>query len=473
MPIAPSDSPEQVIERVREWAPKLGPNEWLVGGIIGSVPLQTIGTSASYIAQLDAASHGHPVMIRDDSQHNRWVNSKALEAMKVTQDTPNPEGGTFVRDPDGKLTGVCWESATTFAETAFRNSIPDKSARYRGAMEAALRTLNSFGVTTIQEAATAIYPAQTIAAMEKEGKLPARIVACAMVREFIEEGVFGEDLIQALSGLRGDLFKPDFVKLFIDGVPITRTAAMLNPYKCLCSHAASDPHEDFRGDSYWTMDDLVKQLRRCYELKMGAKMHCTGDAAVRLVLDAVQVVRNELGQGPQFQVAHAEYIAPEDLNRFKDLDVVADFSPYIWFPSVIQDAIKPHVTDDVINASWPARSFLEAGVNVSAGSDWPCAAPTPDPYTGLQTLVTRRNPDPSVEGTLNAKEAISLEEAIKAFTVNPAKAMGLEGVSGQLKQGCSADFVVLDRNLFEIDVGEIYKAKALKTYFAGKLVYEA
>lgn len=102
----------------------------------------------------------------------------------------------------------------------------------------------------------------------------------------------------------------------------------------------------------------------------------------------------------------------------------------------------------------------------------PCAAPTPDPWTGLQTLVTRANPDPAVTGTLNPGAAITLSEAVAAFTCNPAKAMGLGEVAGKIKEGYSADFIFLDRNVFECDVGQIYETKVLKTFFEGKMVHE-
>jgi predicted amidohydrolase YtcJ len=167
------------------------------------------------------------------------------------------------------------------------------------------------------------------------------------------------------------------------------------------------------------------------------------------------------------------YVHPDDLPRFAALGVVADASPYLWFPGVIQDSIAVHVPKDVVDASWPFRALVDTGAVIAAGSDWPCAAPTPDPWTGLEAMVTRENPDPAVPGALNPGQALRLEEALAAFTCNPAEAMGLGEVTGRLRPGLSADFIVLDRDLFSVDVHEIHATRVLRTYIAGHLVYQA
>lgn len=276
----------------------------------------------------------------------------------------------------------------------------------------------------------------------------------------------GEELIAAVAPLRGELVRPDFVKIVLDGVPMTRTTALLSPYKC---QHGDEPHT---GDIYWTLEDLVAQLDRCHELGLGAKLHATGDASVRRALDAAEQLRNSTGSRIRLEIAHPEYIAVNDLRRFAELDVVADLSPYIWYPSVIQESIAAHVADDVIKASWPVRDLIDTGAVAAAGSDWPCAAPTPDPWTGLQTLVTRSNPDPQVPGALNPAQAVTLGEAISAFTTNPAEAMGIGDVAGRLAVGYAADFIVLDRNLFDVGIDDIYRTRVLRTYFARNVVHE-
>lgn len=423
-------------------------------------------TDAGFLAQLDEAAGGRPVLLRDDSMHNRWVGSRTLEAMGVDADTPDPDGGHYVRDRAGRLTGVLHESAAAQAESAFARSIADPQARTAAAVRTAIEVLNGYGVTSAQEAATMLGPATALHALEEAGELNARVVLSAPVRPFLEDGIVGEELIERLAGLRGDLVRPDFVKIVLDGVPMTRTTALLSPYRC---HHGEKP---FRGELYWTLDELVAQLNRCAELGLGAKLHATGDASVRLVLDAAEVLRRKTGSDIRLQIAHTEFVHPDDVARFGELAVVADLSPYIWYPGVLQDSIAAQVEQDLVDSSWPVRDLVDAHALVAAGSDWPCAAPTPDPWTGLETLVTRRNPDERFPGTLNPGQALTVAEAIAAFTTNPAEAMGLGGVTGRLAPGYAADFLVLDRILFDIDPGDIHATAVEQTYFAGRLVHE-
>lgn len=359
------------------------------------------------------------------------------------------------------------ESASAEAEAAFTRSITDPQARTDTAVKTAIETLNSYGVTSAQEAATMLGPARTLAALEASGELSARVVLSTPARPFLEEGVVGEELVAEVAQLRGNLVRPDFQKIVLDGVPMTRTTALLTPYRC--SHGA----ESAQGEMYWTLDDLVAQLHRCAELGLGAKLHATGDASARRVLDAAERLRSETGSRIRLQIAHAEFLHPDDVPRFAELDVVADLSPYIWYPGVIQDSIAEQVDRRLVDSSWPVRDLVDGGAVVAAGSDWPCAAPTPDPWTGLETLVTRRNPDERFPGALNPGQQLTLEEAIAAFTSNPADVLGIGDVAGRLAPGFSADFIVLDRDLFEIDPGEIHGTRVLRTYFAGELVHES
>ena len=465
LPLLPSDGIDEILVKVRDWAARLEPDAWVVGGIVGSTAMDKI-TDAGVLARLDEASLGHPVLLRDDTMHNRWVSSRALELMGVGAESSDPEGGHYVRDAQGRLTGVLHERASAEAEKAFVASVDDLQSRIRTSIATAVRILNGFGVTTAQEAATMAGPAHALADLASTGELTARVVLSTPARPFLEEGVVGDELIAEVASLRSDLVRPDFVKIVLDGVPMTRTTALLSPYKC---HHGEEP---FTGEIYWTLEDLIAQLERCHELGLGAKLHATGDASVRRVLDAAERLRAHRGSEIRLQIAHAEYVDPKDVARFAELDVVADLSPYIWYPSVIQQSIADQVPEEIVDASWPVRDLIDAGALVAAGSDWPCAAPTPDPWTGLQTLVTRRNPDPAVPGALNPAQAVTLEEAIAAFTTNPAEAMGLGAETGRLEPGYSADFIVLDRNLFEIDVDDIHRTQVLRTYFSGAVVYE-
>ncbi|MCG2622894.1 amidohydrolase [Arthrobacter sp. I2-34] len=467
LPLLPTDSTAEIFAKVRAWVERLGPEEWVVGGIVGSTVMDDI--TVQDLQLLDEAAQGHTVMLRDDSMHNRWVNSRALEVMGVTRDSPNLEGGTYVRDDAGNLTGVLHELAGGLAEAAAAASIRDLDQYNAVALKTAIRTLNSFGITSVQEAATMDYALKTLHHLDGQGELTAQVVASMPSRTFIEPGITGPDLYEIGSKHRSEHVRPDFSKYVLDGVPMTRTSAMLHPY--ICSHPTHEP--DFTGESLWELADLVRSLEDLVDRGLHAKLHATGDAAVRRVLDAVEAVRKSRGYGAIFQIAHVEYIDDADLRRFAELQVVPDASPYLWFPSVIQESIAKQIPAETFDKSWPLRDLFEDGALVSGGSDWPCAAPTPDPWTGLETMVTRRSPDPSVAGELNAGQGIDLRQAVAAFTRNPAAAMGLGEVTGMLRPGLAADFIVLDQDIFREDPSAIHKTKVLQTYFEGRLVYDA
>ncbi|GER21873.1 amidohydrolase [Zafaria cholistanensis] len=470
LPLQPTDTKEIIFGKVRDWAQKLGPEEWIVGGIVGSTVMDVVG-NVEDLAALDEASGGRPVLLRDDSMHNRWVNSTTLQLMGITADSPDPEGGHYVRDAaaGGALTGVLHEIASAEAEAVLSASLTDPAARHRTSLATALSTLNSYGITSVQDAATMEYSWKALADLESAGEITAWVVGSMPVRPFLETGTVGDELLGIGEAHRSEHVRPDFIKVVLDGVPMTRTTAMLRPYVCHGRH--EDP--EFRGEPYWNHDDLVETLRMCYDRGLNAKLHATGDASARLVLDAVEQVRKERGPGPIFQIAHVEFLDDADVPRFAELNVVPDASPYIWYPGVIQESIAQQIPAETVDSSWRTRDLVEAGALLAAGSDWPCALPTPDPWIGLETLVTRENPDPEVTTALNPSQRLELEQALLAFTRNPAQAMGLGGVTGSLVPGLSADFIVLDRDIFSIPANEIHRTRVQRTFFAGTEVYNA
>lgn len=313
------------------------------------------------------------------------------------------------------------------------------------------------------------YALRTLRDLDEAVELTAHVVASMPAQPFLEEGITGEELYQVGDENHSTHLHPTFAKYVLDGVPMTRTSALLTPYQC----HRHDDDPNFLGEALWDSDELEASLLALADRGLNAKLHATGDGAVRMILDAVETVRRVRGWDSRFHIAHVEYVHDDDLARFAQLQVVPDASPYLWFPSVMQESMAKQVSAETFARSWPLRRLLESGALVSCGSDWPCAAPTPDPWTGLATLITRANPDPAVTGELNVTEALTVEQAITTFTSNPAQAMGLGEVTGMLRAGMSADFIILDRDLFSAYPAQLHETTVLKTYFEGKLVYEA
>lgn len=468
LPLAPSDDAETILQKVSEWSTRLEPGEWIIGGIVGSGTYSTLN-NVEFLAKLDEASNGHPVLLRDDTMHNRQVNSAALKAMGVTAESDDPEGGTYVRDDQGRLTGALWELAGAVAEGVAAKSHKDPAGRQRKALQAALDRLAAVGITTVQEAATILPHFEGLAALEAANELQMRVVASMPIRPFIEPSLVGEELFAQAVEYRSNRIRPTFVKFVLDGVPTTLTTALLTPYKCV--HGNHDPN--FKGELYWTFDDLVAELRRCAELGLGAKLHATGDASVRQALDAAEIVRQDPNGGPAMQIAHMSFISPSDLGRFAELDVAADACPFMWFPSPLTDGVGEYVSDETMADIWPFKDLLATGAVIAGGSDWPVGLPVVNPWLGIEGMVTRTGPvEDGDDRTVNIDQAITLPQAVAAFTRESAKALGLASETGTIEPGKSADFILTDRNVFTVPVEEVHKTEVVQRWLAGATTYD-
>lgn len=458
-----------ICDAVRGWAEKQPPDGWVIGAQFGTDKLPALNTAAA-LAKLDEAAMGRPVMLRDDTHHNRWVNSEALRRCGVTKETRNPNKGEIGRDPaTGELTGMLIESASGIVER-----IVDKSGHYtlemnQAAMAGSIETLNSFGVTSFLEAASMLPILAALKALDDRGTLTAW-AACAMpaIEPGFMFGEAGDELLALREAYRSRHVKPDFVKFFLDGVPGFKTAAFHEPYTADEIRGCC-----FRGETMMSVPDLIRWLGKCEKLGLSVKIHCAGDAAVTQALDAVEVVRSF--NGPTcltHQIAHASYITPRDVKRFGELGVVADLSPIIWYPSFFLEGHKVAMGKERAERFWPNRELKDAGALLSAGSDWP-VIPNPDPWNGVEGLVTRRNPSGEFgDATLWPEQALDLATALEVYTINGARAMGLSGVTGSVEVGKSADLIVLDRNLFETAPTDLADTKVLTTYFEGRAVHE-
>ncbi|HUG21067.1 amidohydrolase [Piscinibacter sp.] len=455
----------QVLAAVRAAAAKKVPGEWIVGGIFGSGLLAELTSDAR--RALDEAGGGRPVMLRDDSHHNRWVSSAALALAGIDAKTADPVNGEIVRDPaTGEATGLLKEAASALAEAAVAQSLAADPTLDVEAAAHAVRRLNAYGITGMQEALTTRAVLSAIRALEEQGRLSAWVVGSLPVTEApLAPGEAGEELLAMRDAFRSRHFRPDAGKIFLDGVPTSRTAAMLEPYLADAAHGCC-----WRGGVTLSVPQLARVLADCEKRGMPVKIHCAGDAAVRTALDAIDVLRSFNGPGLMHQIAHASFIDPAEVPRFAALNVLADLSPIIWFPCVIVEAIRTTVPDARVDRFWPNRDLLEAGALIAGGSDWP-VVPDPDPWLGLQGLVTRRDPTGRFPGALWPEQALPLEAALAAYTINPARALRIEHETGSLEVGKSADFIVLDRHLFDVPVDTLAQTKVIATCFEGRVVH--
>ncbi|WP_336992850.1 amidohydrolase [Leucobacter sp. VD1] len=449
-----------IIAAVREHAATLPEDAWIVGSPWASDRLGELST-ADALAQLDEAAGGRPVMLSDDSHHNRWVSSRALELAGV-----EPDQDGVVVDADGRHTGVLFEAAGIPVARALHAAGGLSAEQDRQASQRGVEILNSYGVTAFQDAAVSTPTLEALRSLDASGELNAWVVSSMLINdEIFGYTPVGEDLVFDGERFRTEHHRPDFVKIFLDGVPPTRTGAFIEPYLPDDVHGAHH-----HGDTLLKPEELTDWLRRVAQHGISAKIHCTGDASVHAVLNSVETLRREGFSDTRYHVAHGQFIHPDDISRFAELGVVAEISPFIWVPGPIVDAIREVLPRERADRMQPNRDLLDAGAVVAGGSDWPVSV-SPNAWEGIHGLVTREDPSGQYPGTLWPEQAITLDEAIAAFTIGGATALGLASETGSLEAGKSADFVLLDRNPLEHPANTLVHTTVDETWFAGRRVF--
>lgn len=435
------------------------PGAWVTGGQWQASLLQGTPITA---ATLDRISPNNPVMLFDVSGHSVWANSLALSAAGITDATSNPEGGIIERDASGRPTGVLRETAGRMVTTKVP---PQPRAQTTKNLRQVLGMLSGFGVVGYVEAMAYKDDLEVYASLADQGHLKQRVQACIAYSESGRPNpAFDQTLATRRQYARAN-FNANCIKVFADGVPTeSHTAAMLEDYQ------AGQPNAPAKGLLLFDPGLIAQQVTAWDKQGITVMFHAAGDRSVRAALDSIQAARKANGMnGPIHQVGHSTFVDQSDLPRFKHLNTSVEFSPYLWDPQPINDDITSAVGRPRIERVWPIREGFAAGALVIAGSDW-AVVPSPNPWIGIETAITRRNPGGS-ERSFGLQEAITLSQAIDMFTINAARRMGIEREAGSLVQGKWADFIVLNLNPFRIQINQIHTIQPLETWIAGERIF--
>ena len=451
----PQGSNLQVIQdTIAACVAERSPGEWISGGQWDASPLGGVPTRQ----MIDAVSPDNPVVLRDTSGHSTWANSAALKLAGVTRDTPTPPGGVIEKDATGEPTGVFRERASGLVRSnAPATTFEDQKAALVWAMDKLL----SYGITSYTDAGVSGQSAQVYAELADEGILKQRVRMCLRGRS-AEEGI-----IASREKYVRERLSPDCVKLGLDGVPTdSHTAAMLEPY----AGTTSEDSDAWRlGLLLIEPEQLDQMVTNFDQLGLTVKIHAAGDAAVRAGLNAFEVARQANGPNDQHHnVGHVTFISEEDVPRAVGLGATYEVSPYLWSPTPINDAITLAAGPERIQRVWPVRELLESGALVVPGSDW-AVVPSPNPWPAIESLVTREVPGGGE--SFGKAGAVTIEQALGMFTVNSAKQMGQDKLTGRIEPGALADLVVVDRNPFETDPYSLHETVVKKTIINGEVVY--
>jgi predicted amidohydrolase YtcJ len=459
-------APETYVAKAKECYETMTELEWIKGGgwnltAFGANPIPNK-------ALLDAVIPDKPAIFYSSDGHTAWVNSVALQRAGITSETADPVNGRIDRDPaSGEPVGSLQESAMRLVG----DLVPPPPEKQRNdAMRYALDYLHSLGITGMQEASLSVDPEDPLHALELYRAFADRdelkMRTALNLRWDSSKGLEQiHDILAAREKYNGRGLRVSTVKMFLDGVVEPSTAALLQDY-------ADQP--GFKGSLQIPSETLNEAVRQLDAEDFQVQIHVIGDAAVRAALDAFEYTRYRNGGGSgRHHLAHAEFIDPDDLARFGALDVTGTFSA-IWAggeDAFLSELTLPRVGPERYRWTYPMQSLIKAGGRVAFGSDWNVSSP--DPLQAIEAAVTRGSVfDPSIP-VFMPQERISLEDAIKAATLNSAYVNHFDGITGSIELNKFADLVILDRNLFEIEPAEISDVKVLKTLYEGAVVFQA
>lgn len=334
--------------------------------------------------------------------------------------------------------------------------------QHKKGMRAVVEYLNSIGITTAKEQHSKSHWAQGFKDVESDGELTMRVGLSWTWRGPLEPSSLEdqEEDINRRQQFASDLINPDFVKLSVDGTTGT-TGLVLDPYLETGDH----------GIAFYKLEQLIEDVARFDAMGLGITAHANADGAVRQFLDALEETkRRNGGLMGRHQVAHAILVHPDDLPRIGELNATVEFSPIFWIPTPISEALSGQLGPERMAHLFPMKSVQKNGGRFVIASDGPLA--WQEPMVGIEVAITRQKPGGSKEA-LSPAEAIDLESAIRAYTIDEAFLMGHEDTVGSIEKGKVADLIVLDKNLFEIPVTQIGKTKVLQTIFNGSVIYDA
>jgi len=418
-------------------------------------------------AELDEVVADRPVMLMDDSYHSAWLNSAGLRLAGISEATPDPDNGVIERLPDGRPSGTLREGPSYVAERAFPPYTLEQARR--GILHFQRSVAAPFGLTTVQDATPrpgrdAALPAFEV--LQDEGGLTARYCLSLWIME--DRPLDGQiaAAVEERARHTGPLVRAEWAKLFADGVVEGHTALLKEPY-------ADTP--GFCGDPVWAGDGLLEASVAAAGAGFRLHYHAIGDAATALSLDAVEAAAAATGGAVERPiVTHLQLVDPADLPRFARLGAVAAVQPN-WFlkEELYRTRQVPYLGEERAEREYPMRSLFEHGILVAGASDYP-VPPAPDPLVAIQRGVLRRDPgDADEPAPLWPEECVPVEWMLDAYTINGARALGLEDEVGSIEPGKVADLVVVSHDLLSVAPEEITAAEVELTLFGGRPVHAA
>ena len=465
------DSIEEVLAVVKKFADE-NPDLEIVRGFGWRYPL--FPSTGPTKELLDKIVPDRPVYLIAIDGHSGWGNSMALKMAGITKETPDPQPGYshYERDPkSGEATGYFVE-VPAMLEVLVKLQ-PQTKERVSAEFEKMLPQFPAAGITSVFDAGMSgtgeEIGFQIYQDLEKQGKLPLRVV-----------GSFYHnkpelDPLPILKNLKknyySDLVKASVLKINVDGGDAQHTGVFLQPY-------ADKPETS--GKSIFTPKQLNKLVVAADAAGFDCHFHAFGDRAVRMALDAVEVaIKTNPERDRRHTVGHVQYLQDDDVSRFAELNVIAQMSVQWAMPdATILSISGVRVGKDILYSEFSRpRSIIDAGGKVAFGTDWPAAGhySTYKPLEAIEVAMTRkmlRGEKGVLETLPPLDERLTLEQSLKSSTIVPAYQLHMDYKVGSIEVGKLADLIILEKNLFDVEIDKINQVKVLMTLMNGKVTYE-
>jgi predicted amidohydrolase YtcJ len=483
---------------VASYCAGLGPGDWVLGG---GWTMSAFPGGLPTAADLDPVTGGRPAFLPNRDHHTAWVNTAALERAGVDARTPDPPDGRIERDAAGRPAGTLHDGAMRLVADLVPRA---GAAELRAGLLAAQAHLHSLGITRFQDACVGAAAElgipdvfDTYRQAAADGLLTCHVVGALWWdrarglgqiddllarRERADRDAGGRDAGDWDARGRGagereaggreaggrGRFRATTVKLMLDGVCETFTAAMSAPY--LGRHGE-------RGRLFIDQDTLREATGRLAAEGFQLHFHAIGDLAVSTALDALEALPAEHRRAGRHHLAHLQFIAPRDMGRFRALDAVANFQP-LWACNEpqMEELTLPFVGPERAAWQYLIGSLVRGGTRIAFGSDWPISSA--DPLQEMHVAVNRvkserlgRPGEPECEDPFLPAQAITVDEAIGAFTAGVDWVNHEEDQAGRLVPGMRADVAVLDQDLYAIPPGEIGSTSVVTTVASGNVVH--
>ena len=444
---------KDIIELIKKKADCTPPGEWILAGSYDFSKLEENRHPDRY--DLDKASTQHPIHLRSQTCHSGVINSKAIDVSGITNNSPDPAGGQFVRDSRGMLTGLCLEEAHFQFVTGMGKKgsyVPpytlDDEVR---AIRLAGKEAAALGITSVGDSLVGPIEIEAYQTSLAEGSLNTRVYMNVLDQYY--------PLLKELgikTGFGNNMLKIGAIKSFVDGAIAGHTAWLQEPYM---------GRPNYYGIRTKKPEETEEFIREVHKSGYQLEIHANGDCAIEMVLNGFDKALEEFpGKDFRHRIAHCTVVNEELLKRIKaSRAVVLPFSTYVW-----EHGEKMGPYGERINKMFAYRDFLDYGIPVSGSSDSPCGIQ--DVMTAFYSMVNRKSSEGQPIGVC---QKITINEALKIYTSGSAFASFEEKIKGSLEPGKLADMVILSEDPEEVNPESIREIKVLQTFLGGKTIFKA